>query len=241
MPRKIAIVAVVLALALIALTGCETKVVTTDGAVPLNTVTAQGLGEAPASPDEAQMYFGVTLNDADAKKALEGASVIAEKITAAVKGSGVDAKDIQTANVSVQPEYDYSENKAPRVTGYRASLQVRVKIRDIGMVGEVIQAANGAGANEIGGPAFTLSDDSDARDIAIADAIDDARRRAEAMAKAAGKSVGDVISVSEAGITMPPVYYGAERAYSDAGATAVPIEPGQLDITANVTVVFELK
>jgi len=239
MVRKTVVVATVLVVALLLAAGCQTKVVTTDGAVPLNTVTAQGTGTTPATPDQAEMYFGVSVSGADAKKVLADASAVAEKITGAVKGAGVDAKDIQTANVSVFPEYDYSDDKTPRVTGYRASLQVRAKIREIGDVGKVIEAASGAGANEIGGPSFTLSDESEARDVAIADAVADARARAEAMAKAAGKRVGDVISVSEAGISVPPVYYGAERAA--AMDTGVPIEPGQLDVTANVTVVFELK
>jgi uncharacterized protein YggE len=116
---------------------------------------------------------------------------------------------------------------------------VRVKLRDIEKIGDVISAASGAGANEISGPSFTLSDDSDVRNDAIELAIADARKRAEVMAKAAGKTLGEIVSVSEAGVSVPPVYYDmGTRAAAEA---AVPIEPGQLDVTTSVTVVFELK
>lgn len=229
---------VVLALAVALLGGCTTKVITSGGTTPLNTVTASGEGKTVAAPDMAEMYFGVSVQAEQAAAALEQASATAEKISSAIKGAGVDAKDIQTANVSVYPEQDYSGNKVV-VTGYRATIQVRAKIRDITTVGDVITAASDAGANEIGGPSFTLADDSTVRNEAIALAIADARTRAEAMAKAAGKSLGEIISVSESGVSVP--IYATDMAAARAEGASVPIETGQLDITASVTVVFELK
>ena len=223
------------------LAGCQTKIITpTDGATPLNTVTARGNGTSSAAPDIAEMNFGVMVQDKDAKAALDGASGIAEDIASAVKKAGVKSEDIQTANVSLYPRQDYRDGQAPVILGYEASISVRVKVRDLGAVGDVIAAATNAGANTIGGPSFTLDDDTEASEEAIADAVDDARVRAEAMAKAAGKSVGDVIAVSETGVTVPEVYYGERTAAADMAAT-VPIEAGQLDVTASVTVVFELK
>jgi len=237
MNRKSIAVAALL-LGALALAGCQTKVVTTDGAAPLYTVTAGGLGRTVAAPDMAEMYFGSTASAEDAKSALDQASATAEAITDAIKGAGVADEDIQTANVSVYPEQSPGNDGSVVITGYRASVQVRVKIRDIDAIGDVIGAASDAGANEIGGPSFTLSDDSDVRNEAIELAIAGARARAEVMAKAAGKSLGEIISVSEAGANAP-VYYAAEaRASLD---SAVAIEPGQLDIASNVTVVFELK
>ncbi len=232
------IIVAALVLAVLALSGCSTKVVTTEGAAPLYTVTAGGTGETAAAPDMAEMYFGATVQADDAKTALGQANDIAEAITSAVKGAGVDSKDLQTANVSVYPEQS-SEGDRVVITGYRATIQVRAKVRDIESIGDVIGAASDAGANEIGGPSFMLDDDSDVRNEAIKLAIDDARKRAEVMAKAAGKSLGEIISVSETGVTTPIYYGGTERAMD--AAASVAIEPGQLDITANVTVVFELK
>lgn len=232
--------AAILAVALVALGGCTTKVVTTDGAAPLNTVTASGSGETLAAPDMAEMFFGVSVLKPDAKAALDGASDVASAVTDAVKKAGIPADDIQTANISVYPEYSGNGEKAPTVSGYRASVQVRVKIRDLAKIGDVIGAASDAGANEIGGPSFTLDDDVAAQDEAITDAIADARRRAETMAKAAGKSLGEIVAVTETGVSTPPIYWGAERAAMDS-ALSVPIEPGQLNVNASVTVVFELK
>ena len=232
------VLALGLAVGALALSGCTTKVVTTEGAAPLHTVTSGGEGKAVSAPDMAEMYFGTAVVAQDAKPALGQANDTAKKIADAVKSAGVDAKDIQTANVSVWPEQNYEGDKAT-ITGYRASIQVRVKIRDIDEIGTVIGAASDAGANEIGGPSFMLDDDDAVRAEAIELAIDDARARAEVMAKAAGKSLGEIISVSETG-SSAPIYYGARAEAMDA-ASAVAVEPGQLDIVASVTVVFELK
>lgn len=235
-----ALAAGVVVAGLLALAGCQTKVVTTEGATPLNTVTSSGNGKVSAAPTEAEMNFGVVTRDAKADAALDAANKAAKTIADAVKKAGVADEDIQTANVSVYPEYgNQLEGKAPEITGYNANISVRVKIRDIEKVGDVIAAASGAGANEINGPTFTLGDDAPERDAAIEDAIDDAKHRAEVMAKAAGKSVGGIIAISESGVVAAPYYGGiAERA---ALADSIAIEPGQLDVTANVTVVFELK
>lgn len=232
---------IVALVAALTLAGCQTKIVTpTDGTTPLNTVTSQGSGTSSASPDIAEMNFGVMVQDQDAQTALDKASKTADAIAAAVKKAGVKAEDIQTANVSLYPQQDYREGKAPVILGYEASISVRVKLRDLGSVGDVIVAATGAGANTVGGPSFTLEDDQKAREDAIADAVDDARVRAEAMAKAAGKKVGAVIAISETGVSIPPIYYGERSAAADVAAS-VPIEPGQLDVSATVTVVFELQ
>jgi uncharacterized protein YggE len=236
MKTRILVLALALVLAL-GLAGCGTKVVTTNGAAPLNTVTAGGTGKVTAPPDMAEMYFGASFVADDAKTALGQASKAAEDITAAVKNAGVAAEDIQTANVNVYPEQS-GDGQSIQITGYRASIQVRVKLRDLEAVGSVITAASEAGANEIGGPTFTLSNDSSARNDAIELAIDDARTRAEVMAKAAGKSLGEIISVSEANVSIPPVYYDLA---AKTAAESVPIEPGQLDVSSSVTVVFELK
>ncbi|MDA3936274.1 MAG: SIMPL domain-containing protein [Actinomycetota bacterium] len=225
----------------LAATGCTTKIVSEGGTV-LNTVTSSGTGEVSASPDEAIMNFGVTAEGEDAAETLDAASATADTIIAALKDLDIDKDDLQTQNVNVWPRYDYrNDNEAPRITGYEASIMVRATLRDLGQVGEVITAATAAGANQISGPSFTLSQDAEARDEAIVEAVDDARRRAETMAQATGKSVGDVISISETGVDVP-IMYRSEMDYAAAGdSMSVPIEPGTLDIAARVTVVFELK
>jgi uncharacterized protein YggE len=227
-----------LALALVALAGCgDTTTVT--AAPAANTVTASGAGTSQAVPDTAEMFFGVTTMSPNAKSALDDASKIAEQIASALKKQGVAAEDIQTQDVSVYPQTVDQDGKQV-ITGYQASLSVSAKVRDIAKLGEVISAANAAGANDISGPMFTIDDPAPARAEAIDEAVADARKSAEAMAEAAGKSVGEVLSVSssDAGMVAEAMYGAADMA---GAARDVPIEPGQLDIGANVVVVFELK
>lgn len=238
--NRVLVVAAVAVLALaIGLAGC-TKVVSGPATGVLNTVTATGEGKALAAPDQAEMSFGVTTQGTDSKKVLDDASKKAEAIIAALKKAGIDDKDLQTSGVNLYPQQEYREGAAPRITDYQASVQVRATIKKIDETGDVITAAANAGATDIGGPTFTLSDQSTSRAEAIDTAVEDARARADVMAKAAGKSVGDVVSISESGVSAPPIYYGDTRAAADAKAS-VPIETGTLDVTANVTVVFELK
>ena len=225
------------ALVLLALAGCGSATATTSSAADA-TVTASGAGTAQAVPDTAEMSFGVTTTSSDAKAALDDASRIAAQIASAVKKQGVADEDIQTQNVSVYPQNVDQDGKRV-ITGYRASLSVRVKVRDISKLGDVISAANAAGANDINGPTFTIDDPAPIRAKAIDEAVVDARKSAEAMAKAAGKSVGAVLSMSSSDVGSVPGLPGASAMAGE--AQSVPIEPGQLDITANVVVIFELK
>jgi len=229
-----------LALALVALAGCgETTNITTPAGAAANTVTASGAGTTQAVPDTAEMSFGVTTLSANAKLALDEAAKSAAQIASALKKQGIADEDIQTQDVSVYPQTVDQDGKQV-ITGYQASLSVQVKVRDISKLGEVISAANAAGANDISGPTFTIDDPAPARAKAIDEAVADARKSAEAMAKAAGKSVGEVLSMSssDVGVVPGPMYSTSDMA---GAAKDVPIEPGQLDITANVVVVFELK
>jgi uncharacterized protein YggE len=243
--RTIGLVALA-ALLVSGLTGCGTRVVTVpagtgDEATPLGTVTMRGSGTASAAPDQAQMSFGIETEDADAREALDEASRVAEDIVDAVKDQGVDSDDIQTTDVSIYPRMDYDRDGPPRIEGYRASIRVSVTVTSIEDTGDVIAAATDAGANSMSGPSFTLSEDNPERTQAIADAVEDARMRAEAAAEAAGKRLGDVLSVAEEGVTAPPIQYRFDSAVAAEEAIAPPIEPGQLDLTASVKVVFELK
>jgi uncharacterized protein YggE len=247
--KKIATsLAVLAALAALAaamlLGGCTTKVVTASGSGPqAGTVTAQGSGTASAIPDQAVMSFGVSAQAKDAKSALDQVSAKADKVDAAIKADGVADKDIQTQNVSVDPQYGNvpsgSSRPAP-IIGYQASLSVSAKVRDLGSLSKVIDDATKAGLDNVNGPTFSISEDSSYREVAIAKAVADARITAAAMAKAAGKSLGAVLSVTSNTVNSPiGLAYSGHRI--GAASAAVPIQPGQLDVSADLTVVFELK
>lgn len=240
--KRLAVAATALALA-IAASGCTTKVVTESGGTAMaNTVTASGNGKVAAPPDEATMYFGVTRRDADAKKALAKASTAAEKINAELRKQGITKDDLQTSNVSVYPQYRDSGGKSV-IDGFQASIDVTAKVKDLEKLGAIITALTNAGAQNVNGPAFGIGEDAPYRNQAIKKAVDDARSQAEAMADAAGKSVGGVVSISASSVNVPVPMWGQMRgAGLDTAASAdVPIEAGQLDVTADVTVVFELK
>lgn len=234
-----AIVIALLTLALTVAVGCggEDGSPAAVGDTAANTVTTSGTGEAHAAPDMAEMTFGVTITSANAKRALDDASKVAERIAAALKKQGIDAKDLQTQDVSIYPQYGDQGGKEV-VTGYEASLSVRAKVRNIAKLGEVIAAATAAGANDISGPTFSVQDPAQARQQAIEEAVGDARTSAEAMAKAAGKSVGSVLSMSfdDAGVAPEAAYE-----YDMGDGKAAPIEPGEMGVTVTVRVVFELK
>ena len=171
-----------LALALVLLAGCGAVGTTTTSGAAANTVTASGAGTAQAVPDTAEMSFGVTTMSPNAKSALDEASKVAEQIASALKKQGIADEDIQTQDVSVYPQTVDQDGKQV-ITGYQASLSVRVKVRDISKLGEVISAANAAGANNVSGPTFTIDDPAPARAQAIDEAVADARKSAEAMAR----------------------------------------------------------
>jgi hypothetical protein len=227
-----------LLVASLALVGCGSTIVQAPEGQNLGTVTASGTGKASATPDQATMSFGVTTQNKDAKKALDEASKTAGQISTAVQQAGVDKKDIQTQNVSVYPTYGADGSE---ITGYQASLSVSVIVRDLANLSDVISAATNAGASNISGPAFGVEDDTVYRQKAIDEAVADARKGAEAMAKAAGKSVGEVLRISTGDTGVQPVPMASAELNAKDAAVNVPIEPGQLDITASVTVVFALK
>lgn len=234
------IIAATLAAALL-LTGCETKVVTAPAqSTALETVTAQGMGKTLAAPDAAEISLGVSFTEPSAKDALDKTSKAADKLSSAVQKAGVAKEDVQTANISVYPQYREKSGK-PEITGYQASIDVRVKVRDIERVGDVIAAGSDAGATNVSGPNFVLDNDAAASAKAIENAMDKARERGEAMAKAAGRKLGEIRAVSDSGVSTP-IYHGA---WSDGmkgyAAEAIAVEPGQLDITATVTVIFDLE
>lgn len=236
----IALTAMAAIVATVALTGCGSQS-TSSGVRPLNTVTASGSGTIQAAPDEATMQFGVSQTGRDPKALLADTSKAAAKIVAALKKAGVAEKDIQTQSVSLYPQSNYTNGKTV-ISGYDASINVTVKVRDLTMLSRVINAGNDAGANTMNGPSFGLGEDSPQTAAAIEKAVADARRNAEAMAKAADKSVGKVLTMTDSGIT-PVQPYPLAFAESARGmkSAEVPINPGQLDVSSSVVVTFELK
>jgi uncharacterized protein len=203
---------------------------------PLRSITVNGSASITSVPDRATFTFGVDARGATASEALSAAAAAIRKVTDAVKDEGVNGKDIQTQDISLTT---LSSSDGRHIDGYAANASITVRAKDLDRAGRLVDAAVAAGANNVYGPSLDRSDADELADKALADAVADARRKAEALADAAGGSLGRVLSVSEAGSAVPPMPYAAREAATL--ATDVPIERGTQEIQASVTVVFELR
>jgi uncharacterized protein len=214
-----------------------------DGEMPA-TVSVSGQGVVNVPPDTASVTVGIDVIRPDLGEAQTEANRQATDIINAVKSEGVDAKDIQTTNYSVNILRNYNEGADPtQITGFEVMNQVNVTIRDIGGVGRLMNAVVAAGANSIYGVSFFVDDPKPFSAEARKLAVDDARVKAEQLAEAAGMRVGRVMTISEdSNAYYPgPMYpHGAPMTQSDA-AIDVPVETGTSAITVNVQMTFELE
>jgi uncharacterized protein YggE len=235
--KAVAAATAVALIATLALAGCGSTTTVSGGGPAPDTVTAIGTGTGSAAPDTAQISLGATFSARNRTAAQDGASKIAAAIIAAVKGAGIDEKDIQTGQVSLNPRYNSSGST---VTGYDAFQSIDIETKSLDKVSAAISAATAAGATNVSGPQFSLSDTNAARVDAIGKAMADAKTRAEAIAKASGRTLGRVISVTEAPVSQVSPIYDTARA-SSTKSVPVPIEPGQVDATTQLTVIFALQ
>jgi len=197
-------------------------------------VTVTGEATVAVAPDTAMIRLGVGTQEKTAREASEANAKQMTAVLAAIKDTGVADRDIQTSRLSLQPQYDPNKSGTARLTGFQASNQVTVRIRDIDKLPTVLDRAITAGANEMSGIEFVVSEQSKLLDQARDDAIADARRKADLYAKAAGAKLGRVLSITEEGSAPPPRPIQALR------AGAVPIAPGEQTLRAIVTVSYEL-
>jgi uncharacterized protein len=206
--------------------------------MPPARVIVSGEGSVTIPPDYAQIMSGVTTRATTAKEATDANSKQMAAINAALQNAGIDQKDIQTVRFSVQPVYGPpSTGNPPKVVAYGATNQLGVKVRQIGKVGDVLDALIAAGATDAGSVQFLHSDPSKTLDQARLAAMTDARRKAELYAQAAGEKLGSV-----AWITEEPAYAmsgaaGGVRSY--AAAPSVPIAAGENTLHVQITVGFE--
>ena len=228
------------------------------GVQATNTINVSGEGEVFAVPDTAEFSISVDEKAKDVATAQTAATKKNNDIIAYLKGQGIDQKDIQTADYSVNPTYEYQNASCPAsssgavvycppgkqvLAGYEVMQTLSVKVRDTAKAGTILSGVGSLGASNVSGLSFTVADqdllDAQARDKAISDA----KTKAEALAKSLGVSLGRVVSFNENG--NYPVY--AKATYSMAadgrgGAAPSPELPvGQNKITSNVSITYEIK
>ena len=198
-------------------------------------------GEVTRVPDIAVITAGVVTKSPTAAGALQDAADRMQKVLAALKRAGVDDRDIQTSNVSLNPEYRYPENQSPQLTGYSASNQLTVRFRDIRSSGKILDALVSEGANQINGPSLTIDKPEAALEEARAKAVQVGRARAELYARSLGLRVVRVVSVSESGgyavpPPAPPVPMMARAQMANTN-----IEPGEQKLQVTLAMTFELQ
>jgi len=198
-------------------------------------------GQATRVPDLAIISAGVVTRATTAKGALSQNAAKMERVRAALKGAGIADRDIQTSNISLNPEYRYVENQAPRLTGYTASNQVSVRFRDIASTGEILDALVAVGANQINGPSLTIDKPEEALNEARAKALADGRARAELYARQLNMRVTRLLVVSESGgsFPVPPPMPMMMEARAQVANTK--IDPGEQKLSVSLGMIFELQ
>ena len=198
-------------------------------------------GEVTRVPDLAVISAGVVSRSPTASAALQDTADKMTRVIAALKRAGVADRDIQTSNVSLNPEYRYPENQSPQLVGYTASNSVTIRFRDIRNSGKILDALVAQGANQISGPSMTVDKPETALDEARAKAIAVGRARAELYARSMGLRVVRIVSVNEGGGYAPPppmpvaMYARGER------DSSTPVQPGEQKLQVNLAMTFELQ
>jgi len=205
------------------------------------TISVSGTGEAVLTPDLAYINAGVHTEDKDAAKAVADNNNQAQKVIDSLKVMGVDEKDIQTTNFSIRPQQKYdSEGKPTGEIMYIVDNSVRVTVRDLDTIGELLNAVVAAGANSINGIQFDVADKTLALSAARKAAMQNAQTIAQELADAGGVTLADIQTITTYSNDAPvPIY--VERAVGAMMDSSVPISPGQTSITVQVSVVYAIK
>ena len=198
-------------------------------------ITVVGDANISVAPDTAMIRLGVTSQGKNAREASDANAKQMTTVLAAIKDAGVADRDVQTSRLSLQPQYEQGKAGPARLLGFQVTNQVTIRIREIDKFPGILDRAIAAGANEMSGIEFVVSEQSKLLDQARDDAIVDARRKAELYAKAAGVKLGKVVSIIEEGSSPPP-----RPVMQAMRANAVPVAPGEQMLRAAVTVSFEL-
>jgi uncharacterized protein YggE len=218
----------------------QTQTAAAADAFRATTLNLSAYGETRVAPDMATISLGVTTDAAQANAAMTANARQMSQVVAALKRGGIAERDVQTAQLSLEPQYAYEQNQPPRLTGYRASNQVTVTVRDLGKLGAAVDAVVGAGANQVGAINFGLADPTAAENAARGLAVKALAAKADLYAQATGYRVLRLVSLSEGGSSVPPapVPMVAMAARFDKAAT--PVSPGEMQVRIDVSAVYEL-
>jgi uncharacterized protein YggE len=205
-------------------------------------VTVQGQGRLHSVPDQARLQIMVTEEGAKVDAVTQKVRGKMDAVLKVLKNQGIAEKDIQTQFYRVTPKVEWRDGRSIR-NGYTVSNQVEVKIHDLKKVGTVLPAVQDAGANDISGPQFEFENSQELERQALALAMDDAKAKAAVLARSAGASVGDILTIQESSSFRPGPrpYMMKSSALAAAPATQEPIAAGEETMEASVSATFALK
>ena len=211
----------------------------TANALAENTITVSGGGVVNVPADVAYVHLGVILTDADVTTAMQQVNERINAICDALEENGIDSDCISTDYLYITPQYDYSEDSNGAITGYSVNNTLMIEISDVDSVGDIIDIAFDAGANNFDSISFSRKDKSEARDEALKLAVSDAERKAEVLATASGKQLGAVISIEESDNS----YYSTDNfaESSVAADTSTTVRASQTSVSAQVNITYALE
>ena len=205
---------------------------------PPPAISVTGEATVQVAPDQAQIDGGVANDAKTAREASDANNAAMGKVLLALKGAGIDEKDFQTSRLSLQPQYAPNRSGPSPIVGYRAANRVTIRVRDVSKVANIIDVLVGAGANDIGGINFMVSQASKLLDEAREQAISDARRKAQIYARAAGVTLGEPLAISEQ--SSPSPIFRGKVATGMVAATA-PVAQGEETLSVTVNVSWAIK
>ena len=213
---------------------------------PVPEVTVSASSTVRLAPDKATVSFGVTTQEQTAELAQSKNSEAVQNVIDVLTGRGVEEKSIRTTYYSMYPQYDWSDGGEQRIIGYYVSTSMSVQDQNIEDLGTLLSACVAAGITNIDNVSFLCSGYDEAYRQALAQAVADSRLKAEALAQAAGKTLGEPVTITEGWQDTYARYEQASgmafsiEAAKDSGAATPSLQPGETEIVANVTVTYRM-
>jgi uncharacterized protein len=207
---------------------------------PETTIVLNGKGSVDRAPDIAMITVGVSVEAETASTAMSQQTAKMNGVFNAVKAAGIADRDMQTSNLSLNPVYDYPNNQRPRLTGYNASNQITIRVRDLKNLGKTLDAVVKGGGNTINGVSFSIDKPESYQNEARVAAIKDAVAKAELYASAVGYKVKRIVTVSEIDYMPRPVPMMARMQVNQDAAESTPVAAGEVSLEQQVSVTFEL-
>jgi len=234
---SIIVLVIILAVFLVVSTNQKLNTATTT-----NTMSFSGEGKVSAKPDVAVIDLSILTQGPTSKAAQDENSGKSQKVTDFLKGQKIDDKDVKTVSYNIYPQYYYPKNGSPEITGYQVNEMLEVKVRDLNIVGAVLDGVVSAGANQVNSFSFQIDNPDKLKAQARTQAIADAKAKANELRGQLGIDLGKIVNFSEGVTGYPMPLYEKSSAIGLGGGSVVPSVPtGENEVTVDVTITYQIK